>query len=505
MTHNDQENSVFSNDTKYDFQTAHMINKIKNVKSNSKKKKKLLNIQNIEPLSNINEEPDESFNANPIIESFNANPIIEPLDVTPIIENTDWVEREDVYEGGGKHDKDIESFADLIERFFNMLSEWYDKIAVFITKTLSIDDFFRDDVKYVKKYISWFISIVVASFGLYNWLFVMFYKDKHGKRPDIWEVPRETIKKEGDTSPAYRLLNMITHIPLFFPYYLEKLIVKWIPKKVLCAVDDGGYKSAMIVLYISLLAVLTFVINHSYAFIKTTLISIASYNFEGVMSKMIYAGALILYIMSFMERHPLARILPIDSFIFMSNITNPIYWLEKVFIFIVLLFLGVPIATAMCMVYLVTFTLFGIVTFKGQNTVMEVKEQMDDFFNSYKPYEREDSKCAPLGFFDMFINYMIKIFNAMYDNCIQLGFIIVMVYAFIDSNMNVKSSTLKLAILICTFMVVAVIAMFSLFGKPVKTRLDTNIIDIIKTPIQPEYVKTKTTEFTDMLNREINR
>jgi len=82
MTHNDQEKSVFSNDTKCDFQTAHMINKIKNVKSNSKKKKKLLNIQNIEPLSNINEEPDESFNANPIIESFNANPIIEPLDVT---------------------------------------------------------------------------------------------------------------------------------------------------------------------------------------------------------------------------------------------------------------------------------------------------------------------------------------------------------------------------------------------------------------------------------------
>ena len=503
MTHNDQEKSVFSNDTKCDFQTAHMINKIKNVKSNSKKKKKLLNIQNIEPLSNINEEPDESFNANPIIESFNANPIIEPLDVTPIIENTDWTGGEDIYEGGGKHDKDLESFADLVERFFNMLSKWYDKVAVFITKTFSIDDFFRDDVKYVKKYISWFISIAVASFGLYNWLFVMFYKDKHGKRPDIWEVPRETIKKEGDTSPAYRLLNMITHIPFFFPYYLEKLIVKWIPKRVLCIVDDGeNYKSAMIVLYISLLAVLTFVINHSYAFIKTTLISIASYNFEGVMSKVIYAGALILFVMSFMERHPLARILPIDSFIFMSNITNPIYWLEKVFIFIVLLFLGVPMATAMCMIYLVTFTLFGIVTFKGENTVMEVKEQMDDFFNSYKPREREDSKCTPLGFFDEIINFIIKIFNVMYDNCIQLGFVIVMLYAIFDSSMNVKSSTLKLVILLIAGGVIAAVAMFSLFGKPDKTSIYNNNLDMIKTPIQPEYVKVKTKEFTDMLNRE---
>jgi hypothetical protein len=45
----------------------------------------------------------------------------------------------------------------------------------------------------------------------------------------------------------------------------------------------------------------------------------------------------------------------------MSNITNPIYWLEKVFIFIVLLFIGVPMATVMCMVYLVTFTFVALV------------------------------------------------------------------------------------------------------------------------------------------------
>ena len=53
MTDIDRENDVFSNDTTCDFQTAHMINKIKNVKPNAKKRKKLLNIQNIEPLINF--------------------------------------------------------------------------------------------------------------------------------------------------------------------------------------------------------------------------------------------------------------------------------------------------------------------------------------------------------------------------------------------------------------------------------------------------------------------
>ena len=488
----DRENDVFSNDTKGDFQTAHMINKIKNVKPNAKKRKKLLNIQNIEPLININETPEE-----PVKEE----PIIEPME--PIIDRTDWTGDEDIYEGGGDHGNDKESFADLIEQFFNMLSELYDRFAFFITKTFSIDDFFREDVKYIKKYISWFISVVVASFGLYNWLFVMFYKKPDDTRPDIWKVPRDKIKERGDDEAFFRLINMVTYIPFFFPHYLEQTIVKWIPKKILCIVDKGTtYKSAMLILYMLLLVALTVVVYHSYTWIKVTLISLASYNFEGVMSRVIYSGALILYIMSFMERHPLAKILPIDSFIFMSSITNPIYWLEKVFIFIVLLFVGVPMATIMCMVYLITFTLFGIAAFKEKSTMMEIKVHMDDFFNSYKPNEREDTDCTPLGFFDKLVNYIIIIFNKMYDNCIQIGVILMMLSAIIDSSMNLKSNALKLVILAITCTIIALVAMFSFVGKPDKTAVYNENRDTIKTPINPDYVKYKTKEFTDMLNPE---
>ena len=101
----DRENDVFSNDTKGDFQTAHMINKIKNVKPNAKKRKKLLNIQNIEPLININEPPEE-----PVKEE----PVIEPME--PIIAEDDWTGVEDIYEGGGDNENSKGSFADVIEQ-----------------------------------------------------------------------------------------------------------------------------------------------------------------------------------------------------------------------------------------------------------------------------------------------------------------------------------------------------------------------------------------------------
>jgi len=486
MTDIDRENDVFSNDTTCDFQTAHMINKIKNVKPNAKKRKKLLNIQNIEPLININETPEE-----PVKEE----PIIEPME--PIIAEDDWTGVEDIYEGGGDNENSKGSFADVIEQFFNMLSELYDRFAFFITKTFSIDDFFKDDVKYIKKYISWFVSIIVASFGLYNWIFVMFYKNKSDKRPDIWKVPRDKIKKRSEEEPFFRLINMITYIPFFFPHYLEQTIVKWIPEQILCILKKNGetYQSAMLILYMLLLVALTVITYHSYTWIKVTIISLARYKFEGVLSMVIYPSALILYIMSLMEKYPNIM----DYFIILTAIG---WVIEKVVVLLILLFIGVPMAILMCLVYLITFTLFGIMLFKEKSTMMEIKVHMDDFFNAYKPKEREDTDCTPLGFFDKLVNYIIIIFNKMYDNCIQLGVILMMLSAIIDSSMNLKSNALKLVILAITCTIIALVAMFSFVGKPDKTAVYNENRDTIKTPINPDYVKYKTKEFTDMLNPE---
>ena len=77
-----------------------------------------------------------------------------------------------------------------------------------------------------------------------------------------------------------------------------------------------------------------------------------------------------------------------------------------------------------------------------------------------------------------------------------------MLSAIIDSSMNLKSNALKLVILAITCTIIALVAMFSFVGKPDKTAVYNENRDTIKTPINPDYVKYKTKEFTDMLNPE---
>ena len=446
-------NKVFSDANKdmetANFQTEHMKNKIKNVK----KRKKLLNIQNIEPLVNIHDKPTAQPSQSNQKEGFTFR-------------DDDWTGDDSIYEGGKKAGvSESRSFAQLIEDAYKKMTDWYDNVILTITKAGSSDrKHINSDKGQLKKYINWIFAIIVASIGVYNWCFIMFYRNEGDLRVNVWNVPRDYINKCGSYNPFCSFIKIFTDIPLFFTDFFKKFIIDWIPDTIMSKIDDPtsqkSYDVVLISLFMFILTASVFMVNGSGEAIKNIIVDLAKFEFKGVLPIIIYAVTGILFVISFMENHPLAALLPIGRFISFATFMNPLFWIEKVVLLVYLIFVGVPLATATLIGYILFHTFFGLF-YNGAN-ILDTKAKLDEFLNKYKPETRRDTPCNPLSFFEKIINYTIKIFNYIYDNCIKLGFISVMLYALIDSGINVKNSALKTLIAVITLACIIMVSIINI-------------------------------------------
>ena len=447
-------NKVFSDDNKdmesTNFQTEHMKNKIKNIK----KRKKILNIQNIEPLVNVHEKTNTQPSQSNQKEGFTFR-------------DDDWTGDDNIYEGGGNKSSTSEtrSFAELIEDAYKKMTDGYDKMIFNFTKAGSSDNkHINSDKGQLKKYINWLLAIIVASIGVYNWCFIMFYRTEGNIRVNVWNVPRDNINKRASFNRFFSLIKLFTDIPLFFTDFFKEYIIDWIPDTIMSKIDDPrsqkSYDAVLISLFMFILTASVFMVNGSGETIKNIIVDLAKFEFKGVLPIIIYAVTGILFVMSFIETHPIAALIPIGRIISFAKIINPTFWIEKVVQLVYLIFVGVPLATATLIGYILFHTFFGLF-YNGAN-ILHTKAKFDEFLNRYKPEERRHTTCNPLSFFEKIINYMIKIFNYIYDNCIKLGFLSVMLYALIDSGINIKNSALKTLIAVITLAYIIMVSIINI-------------------------------------------
>lgn len=510
-------NKVFSDVNKkkniLDFETEHMKNKIKNVK----KKKKMMNIKNIEPLVNIHEMPEEeNNNKKPIIEGLNLNPIVS-------FKDDEWTGNDDIYEGGNKKLYKARSYAEIIEDTYRKIKEKYDNFIYHLTKTFSGDTFNEADVKHVKKYFNWILSIIVASIAVYNWAFITFFRFENGSKVNVWKTPRNFIHHNTLLNPLFWLIDKFTNIPLFFPDFLIIFTTSILPDFITSKIDKNGMsKIVLILIFMTILVSFTFLANNSGELIKNILVDIAKFDFSGILTIIIYFVTLVMFILTFMESNPLASILPMGGFLSLTKFLNPIFWVEKIIILLYLFFLGVPLATGLCLTFIISYTLFSIPIFKGDHSILEIKTLIDKFFDEYKPNERRDTPCQPLSFFEKVINYMVMIFNYMYDNCIQLGFVMVMLYALIDSGINLKSNTLKSTTMVSSVAGIMIVAAYTIISiikgdknndiskpttneeTPTTTTNPLHAMETIKETLKPEDLQDTVKNISEKLNVDDN-
>ena len=487
-------NKVFSDDNKdmksANFQTEHMKNKIKNVK----KRKKLLNIKNIEPLVNIHETPNNHSSNPNVKEGFTFN-------------ECDWTGEDNVFEGSNEDVVDTsQSFAKMVEDAFNSLETWYDERMTFYTTIASSDDkHINHDKGYLKRYFNWIVSIFIASVVVYNWSFIMFYRDAGGNPIKAFNVPREEIKKATVSNPFMKIVNFFTDIPFFITDIFKRYITDYFPDYILNKIEDPSssknLKSVILLLFMFILALSVVMIHGSVGFLKSILVDFAKLEFSGFLPIMTYIIIGILYLMTFIETNPIVDILPLGSLITFAEMFSILYWFKKIMLLIYLFFIGAPLSTAILFGYILFHSLFGM--FYNGTNIFKTKTDFDDFLKQYKPIPKSDTACSPLSFFDKIINYMTYIFNYIYDNCIQIGILIVMLYALIDSQVNIKNNNLKMIIMVITLCGIGVIGIINMMNSifstpnndPLSTKVptsDTDTFNPFNTPnMQPNILPTE--------------
>lgn len=205
------------NDT--DFQVESMKNKIRQVKN---PKKKIINVQNIEPLVDVldpsndvivedvdsdsesesdNDNDNETTTSDFLQDETNKDTLREGIESSPKMDLSDDMytsKTDDIYEGGG--DNGCSMIGNALSAGFDQISDTIDDFFYnFASLMASTDQDNKQEVKdthIIKKYIYWFFAVVIALFVVLNWFAIMFFRDPAGLPTPIHEDTNAEEKRK---------------------------------------------------------------------------------------------------------------------------------------------------------------------------------------------------------------------------------------------------------------------------------------------------------------------
>ena len=426
------------------FQTENMVQKIKTVH----KKKKKHNYKNIEPLENIHDTNNDSFPE--------REPIIEGLAVFPVatFSEDDWTKADDIYEGGNKSNPLTTklSLADIINAMYEYVNNLTTKTAETIVKVLSVKKHKSSDIPIIKKYVCWSLSIGAASIAVFNWVFLMFYKE-YDERVELYDISRESLHNAGIMNKFYALLDFLFDIPMFFPEKLQTIFVKDGPDFISNYVNIA-------VCFILILVYLTRFFYTSASSIRKLLVDLFSFNMSNPILSFMYGATFLLYILSFFEFQPISAALNIAKLAagFPASLFMP--FISNIIKLIFLMMFAVPFAATFCLLYIFIFSFFGIPLLSNYG-YFETISRIYKYINKHKFHVKKDTPCNPLSFFERILNSFAIIFDFVYKYAIQLSIIVMLIYGIIDYATNIKGPILKLILLLLNCIIIIALGLNS--------------------------------------------
>ena len=418
------------------FQTENMKHKIRNVH----KKKKRHNYKNIETLENIND----------------TSTIIEGMNVLPIatFDENDWTGGDNIYEGTGPKSTTKNTIGTgLVDLIVEKIKVWIDYTAIFITNPLTKKDDYKTplprDAQVIRKYIVWGIALLVSSISIYNWAYLMIYKDR-GNRIEVYDISRERLKSASSNGKIYELLNFLLDIPTFFPEKLQEYMLNVIPDYATCYIG-------VIAFYVLLFALITTFYYTSAGSILTMISDIGTFNMNNYVLVFLYATSLLLYVLSFFDVELISTAFSIVTLIagFPTSLVRVVF--ANIFkIFFILMF-AVPIAAAMCLLYLFVFSFFAIIIFGGFSNVFNIITDIDNYIKSKQIPIKPNTICHPLTIFDRLLNLVYKTFNFIGLNVVKIGYIVMLLVSGIEYAKKIKHPVLKFVLIILNGFAIAIL------------------------------------------------
>ncbi len=429
-----------------DFQSAHMIQKIKKIK---KKKQK----QNISGMADFDVLTNTNNHGSPLAAADAHVPASTNTSSASIFNMQYWKQlvfgktvegvvnfKEDDYEGRDNLNEPTRKtnikrkIKDMIESAYAKVNNVNQQIAAGICNVLSSNTATKNDIAIVRNQIVLLETALISMPVVYNWYYLMFYAKYIGVK--IPELSRnELFKTFGDFKPIQMLLYLF-NIAIWFPEKLDGFLLQQIPEMT-SRFFNGTCK--FILLYI-----LCFImIKYSAVTVKDFFIDLVTDATGNWVINLMFAIVFILFLISVFTLnfigdigHDVQEVMSVGE-----TMLNPIWsFIRMIIRFLITMVISVPLGAIMCALYLVLYSFFGAYIYGGVSKgISKFKTEVDEHIRNDNAGVFKEDTCNNGGLWALILSIIDAIFTFMkYIKEHLLKIVIAAI--FIYSSINITSN-----------------------------------------------------------------
>ena len=406
------------------FQTVHMENKLKQIKRRKKVKNNFKNMETFETLQNTFENDEKKEAQNDNIESFNN--IVEGLD----IDITDTRNR-DTWEG---HD-DVEApemskidwkkeLIDGINYIYDTTQEVIHKMSDKTTSALSNGEANEEDRRILYNYYATIIAALASYPVSYNWYFLMFYLQDMTD-VSLPHVSTEELKilstvtdpeelKEKWYVGMLALFMWFNEFAIFFPATLDWFITVISPPIINMFLD--GKVKFMLLFYIFFN-----ILKYGLTIFKDFFISIIEEKSSSWIVASMYSTVLLLFVIALFRsiNDPSTKSAYLGSWFIMI----PMLFVR----FVIIIVTSVPLAGALCFLYLFIYSLFATILYKpAGSSYLDLIKRISYHIDNSK-LDKPPRSCDGESFFSKILRIIVNIVGVFKDNLLEITIVLISV------------------------------------------------------------------------------
>ena len=481
-----------------DFQSAHMIQKIKKIKKR-KQKQNITGMADFDVLTNTNNQgsPLDAANATATHATANHVPASTNTSASSIFNMQYWKQlvfgktvegvvnfQEDDYEGRDNLKEPIRKtnirgkIKDMIEAAYAKVNKVNQRIASGICNGLSSNTATNNDIAIVRNQIVLLETALISMPVAYNWYYLMFYaKDAGVNIPELSRT--ELYKKFGSFKPIQLLLYLF-NIALWFPEKLDGFLIQQIPGMT-SRFLNGTCK--FILIY-----VLCFImIKYSAVTVKDFFIDLVTDATGNWVINLMFAIVFILFLISVFTLnfigdigHDVQEVMSVGE-----TMMNPIWSLIRMIIrFLITIVISVPLSAVLCGLYLFLYSFFGAYIYGGLSKgISRCKADIDAQIRRDNAGIFEEDTCNNGGLWAFILAIIRAIFTVMKyvgEQLLKIVIAAIFIYSSITITSNFSNEILNRSAFISINIIITLIALaFAISGivnEYIKTtRADNNV------------------------------
>ena len=452
-----------------DFQTAHMIQKIKKIKKRKQK-------QNITGMAEFDVLTNTSIPALPPA----AADLPKSASLAPSIFNMQYWKQlvfgktvenfeDDDYEGRDnlpepKRKINIRrKIKDMIESAYAKVNSVNHRIASGICNGISANTATNNDIAIVRNQIVLLETALISLPVAYNWYYLMFYAKDTGV--DIQELSRNALyKKFGSFKPIQMLLYLF-NLALWFPEKLDGVLIQQMPGMT-SRFLNGTCK------FILIYALCFIMIKYSAVTVKDFCIDLVTDATGNWVINLMFAIVFILFLISVVTLnfigdvgHDVQEVLSLGE-----SMMNPVWsFIRMIIRFLITMVISVPLGAIMCGLYLFLYSFFGAYIYGGLSKgISSCKTNIDDQIRRDNAGILEEDTCNAGGFWAFILSIIGAIFTVMKyarEQLLNIVIAAIFIYSSITITSNFSNEILNRSVFISINIIITLIAVaFAISG-----------------------------------------